>query len=239
VARARMTRSELKAQDEITTTLERLTETAMARRNEVLIGAAVVLVLVAAFFGWRYYSSGRTAAAQEALAKVIFAFSDPAVKVDKERFEKTIVAAQKTMTDFPSTSSASLAQYFLALSEDGLGDKAGAIKNLEDVIGRGDVKVKPVAQFALANVYKRNGDLQKAIDVLKQLETAGGYSKAAVAYELGSVAEAANQKEVAQTAYSKVVTDSADSPFRSDAESALKRMGLPVPAPAPPQVEVK
>ena len=40
MARARMTRSELKARDEITTTLERLTETAMARKNEILIGAA-------------------------------------------------------------------------------------------------------------------------------------------------------------------------------------------------------
>jgi len=239
VARARMSRSELRAQDEITTTLERLTETAMARKNEVLIGVAIVLVLVAAFFGWRSYSSSRTAAAQEDLAKVILAFSDPAVKVDKDRFEKTIGAAQKTMADFPSTSAASLAQYYLSLSQDGLGDMPNAVKNLEDVIGRGDVKIKPVAQFALAGVYKRNGDLQKAIDVLKQLETSGGYSKAAVAYELGSVAEAANQKDVAQTAYSKVVTDSADSPFRADAESALKRMGLPVPVPAPPQVEVK
>ena len=239
MARARMTRSELKAQDEITTTLERLTETAMARRNEVFIAAAVVLAVVLAFFGWRYYSSSRTAAAQKELSNVIFAFNDPAVKAENERFEKTIVAAQKTMGDFPGTSSASLAQYYLALSQDGLGDMANAVKNLEDVIGRGDVNAKPIAQFALAGVYKRNGDLQKAIDVLKQLDTAGGYSKAAVAYELGSVAEAANQKEVAQTAYSKVVTDSADSPFRSDAESALKRMGLPVPVPAPPQVEVK
>ena len=32
---------------------------------------------------------------------MISAFQDPAVKVDKERFEKTIVAAQKTMTDYP------------------------------------------------------------------------------------------------------------------------------------------
>ena len=239
MARARMTRSELKAQDEITTTLERLTETAMARKNEVLIGAAIVVALVAAFFGWRYYSSSRSSAAQKELSNVIFAFHDPAVKVDKDRFDKTIAAAQKTMADYPSTSEASLAQYYLGLSQDGLGDMPNAVKNLEEVIGRGDVRTKPIAQFALAGVYKRNGDLQKSIDVLKQLDAAGGFSKAVVAYELGSVAEAANQKEVAQTAYSKVVTDSADSPFRSDAETALKRMGLPVPVPAPPQVEVK
>ena len=239
MARARLTRSELKARDEITTTLERLTETAITRKNEVFVAVAIVLALVGAFFGWRYYSNSRSAAAQKELSNVILAFHDPAAKAEKERFEKTILAAQKAMADYPSSSAASLAQYYLALSQDGLGDMPNAIKNLEEVIGRGDVETKPVAQFALAGVYKRNGEFQKAIDVLKQLESSGGFSKAAVSYELGTVAEAANQKDVAQAAYSKVVTDSVDSPFRTDAESALKRMGLPVPVPAPPQVEVK
>ena len=239
MARARLTRSELKARDEITTTLERLTETAITRKNEVFVAVAIVLALVGAFFGWRYYSNSRSAAAQKELSNVILAFHDPAAKAEKERFEKTILAAQKAMADYPSSSAASLAQYYLALSQDGLGDMPNAIKNLEEVIGRGDVETKPVAQFALAGVYKRNREFQKAIDVLKQLESSGGFSKAAVSYELGTVAEAANQKDVAQAAYSKVITDSVDSPFRTDAESALKRMGLAVPVPAPPQVEVK
>jgi predicted negative regulator of RcsB-dependent stress response len=239
VARARLTRSELKAQDEITTTLERWTESAVARKGEVITGAIIVVLLAAAFFGWRYYSSSRNAAAHKELSNVIFAFQDPASKSEKERYEKTIVAAQKTIKDYPSSSAASLAQYYLALSQDGLGDMPNGVKNLEEVIARGDTRTKPIAQFALAGIYKRNGDLQKSIDVLKQLDASGGFSKAAVAYELGSVAEAADQKDVAQTAYNKVVTESADSPFRPDAETALKRMGLPVPVPAPPQVEVK
>ncbi|HET9216995.1 MAG TPA: tetratricopeptide repeat protein [Terriglobia bacterium] len=239
MARARLTRSELKSRDEITSTLERLTETAITRKNEVFVAAAIVLAVLGAFFGWRYFSNSRNAAAQKELSNVILAFHDPGAKAEKERFEKTILAAQKAMADHPSSSAASLAQYYLALSQDGLGDMPNAVKNLEEVIGRGDVDTKPVAQFALAGVYKRNGDFQKAIAVLKQLESSGGYSKAAVSYELGTVAEAANQKDVAQAAYSKVITDSVDSPFRTDAESALKRMGLPVPVPAPPQVEVK
>jgi predicted negative regulator of RcsB-dependent stress response len=227
-----MSRSELKAQDEITTTLERLTETAVERKNELIVGLVVVLVLAGAFFGWRLYSANRNAAAQQDLSKVITTFQDLTIKAEKERFEKTIVAAQKTMADYPGTQAASLAQYYLALSQDGLGDKANAVKSLEEVIARGDTETKPIAQFALAGVYKRNGELQKAIDVLKQLDSAGGFTKATVAYELGATAEAANQKDVAQTAYSKVVTESADSPFRADAEGALKRMGLPIPTPA-------
>ena len=241
MARARMSRSELKARDEITTTLERLTENAMTRKNEIVVVLGVLLVLAAGFFGWRYYSSSKNAAAQGQLANVISAFQDTTVKVDKERFEKTIVAAQKTMADYPASQAASLAQYYMALSQDGLGDMPNAVKSLEEVIARGDSDTKPIAQFALASVYKRNGELQKAVDVLKQLDASGGFTKAVVAYELGSAAEAANQKDVAQTAYSKVVTESADSPFRSDAEAALKRMGLPIPTPVQtlPPAEVK
>ena len=241
MARARMSRSELKARDEITTTLERFTENAMTRKNEIVVGLVVLLVLAAGFFGWRYYSSSKNAAAQGQLANVISAFQDTTVKEDKERFEKTIVAAQKTMADYSGSKAASLAQYYMALSQDGLGDMPNAVKNLEEVIARGDSDTKPIAQFALASVYKRNNELQKAVDVLKQLDASGGFTKAVVAYELGSAAEAANQKDVAQTAYSKVVTESADSPFRSDAEAALKRMGLPIPTPVQtlPQVEVK
>jgi predicted negative regulator of RcsB-dependent stress response len=228
-----MTRSELKATDEITTTLERLTETAIARRKQILIVAAAVIAVVGLFFSWRYYASGRTAAAQTQLARVITAFHDPSAKSEKERFEKAIVEAQTTMTTYPSSQAASLAQYYLALSQDGLGDMANAVTNLEEVIGRGDTDITPVAQFALAGVYKRNGELQKAVDVFKQLDAGGGYTKATVAYELGATAEAAGQKDVAQTAYSKVITEFPDSMFRREAEAALKRMGLPIPAPAP------
>jgi predicted negative regulator of RcsB-dependent stress response len=234
-----MTRSELKAQDEITTTLGRLTETAISRKKEVLIAAAVIVGVVGVLFAWRTYASGRDATAQKELGAVINAFHDPNVKDDKERYEKAIVAAQKVMSTYPSSHTSAMAQYYMALSQDGLGDQANAVKNLQEVISRGDADVKPVAQFALAGLYKKHGDNQKAIDILKQLDADGTYSKGAVAFELGSAAEAANQKDVAQAAYTKIIKDLPDSTFRSDAEAALKRMGLPIPAPAPEQVEVK
>jgi len=233
LARARLTRSELKAQDEITTTLQGFGEMAVVRKKEILAGAAIVLVLVVAFFGWRFYSAKQDAESQAGLAAVMAAYRNPAIKADQERFEKTIVEAQKALKDYPSARTAPIARYYLALAQDGLGDMPNAVKNLEEVISRSDANTRPVAQFALAGVYKRHGEFQKETEVLKQLETSGGYSKSAVLYELGVAAEGANQKDQAQTYYSKVITGSPDSPFRSDAETALKRMGLPLPAPVP------
>jgi predicted negative regulator of RcsB-dependent stress response len=230
VARARLTRSELKSQDEITTTIQNFGEQVVARKKQILTWGVIVVAVVLVFFGWRLYAASRTADAQRQLGAVIAAYKDTAMP-DTERFEKTISEAQKTMSAHPSTAAASMAQYFLALGQNGLGDKPNAIKNLEEVIGRGDVATKPVAQFALAGIYKTNGEYQKAIDILKQLESSGDYAASVVAYEVGLVAEAAGQKDQAQTYYSKVITESPDSPFRPEAENALKRMGLPIPTP--------
>ena len=115
--RARMSRSELKAQDEITTTLERLTETAVERKNEVIVGLLVLLALVGGFFGWRYYSASQNAKAQQELSNVITAYQDLTIKSEKERFEKTIVAAQKTIADYPGSHAAFLAQYYFGGGE--------------------------------------------------------------------------------------------------------------------------
>lgn len=232
MARARMTRSELKAQDEITSTLERLTESAIARKKEVFAVVAAIVVLGAILYGWRIHVAGQNASAQQQLRAVMVAFQAQG-GTDQERYEKTIVEAQKLVADFPSSDVASVATYYMALSQDGLGDMTNAVKNLEDVIGRGNQDIKPVAQFALAGIYKRNGELQKAIDVLKQLDASGGYTRSAVAFELASLGETTSQKDLAQNYYSKVITEFPDSPFRSDAETALKRMGLPIPSPAP------
>ena len=233
LARARLTRSELKAQDEITTGLQNFGEMAIARKKELLAGVAIVLVIVVAFLGWRFYSAKQNSSAQTGLAAVIATFRNPAITAGPERFEKTILEADKALKEYPSARTAPIAQYYRALAKDGLGDKDGAVKDLEETIGRADTDTKPIAQFALASVYRRHGDFQKATDVLKQLESSGGYSRSAVHYELGVSAEGANQKDQAQTYYSKVITESPDSPFRSDAETALKRMGLPLPAPVP------
>lgn len=232
MARARMTRSELKAQDEITSTLERLTESAIARKKEVLSVVVAIVVLGTIIYAWRVYAAGQNASAQKQLRAVMVAFQATGDS-DTDRFEKTIVEAQKLIADYPSSAVAPVAQYYLALSQNGLGDEANAVKNLEEVIGRGSTEVKPIAQFALAGLYEHNGELQKAIDVLKQLDASGGYSRSAVAYELARLGEAASQNDLAQNYYSKVITDYPDSPFRTDAETALKRMGLPIPSPAP------
>lgn len=235
MARTRMTRHQLKEKDEITTSLQKFTEFVYARKNEVIIGASVLVLVVLGIFGWNLFSTRRNANAQGELSQAIAIFNDTAtIKSDKERYEKALAEAQKTYDRYPSLPVGIIAEYYVALSKDGLGDSAGAVQSLQEVIQRGDPTIKGVAQFALGGVHKKHGETQKAIEVYKQLYDSGGYSKAAVGYELGSLHETNNQLDQAKDYYQKVVSEFPDSPFRQEADAALRRLGV---APAPPAAQ--
>jgi tetratricopeptide (TPR) repeat protein len=236
VPRTKMTRHELKEQDEITTSLQKFTELVIRYKKEVTTGVSIVAALAIIIFGWSYYRSSRNARAEAELAQAIDAFNDTTnIKSDKERYEKTLAAAQKTYDQYRSLPAGKIALYYIGLSQDGLGDMAKSVQSLQQVADNGDPSVKAVAQFALGSIYKKHGDNQKAIDVYKRLYDTGGYSKAAVAYELASLYEANNQPDQAKDYYQKVVTEFPDSPFRTNADDALKRLGVTATPPAPVQ----
>jgi predicted negative regulator of RcsB-dependent stress response len=233
VARTKMTRHELKEQDEITTSLEKFVEFSVARKKELIIGAVALVVVVAGLFGWTYYRTRRNNAAQTQLARVVRAYEDTS-KPDKERFETTITEAQKTVDAYGSLPAGAIAQYYIGLSQEGLGDSAKAGQSLQAAIDRGDATIKGTAQFALAAINKKHGQGPQAIEIYKQLYDSGNYSKAAVAFELAELYESTNQPNQARDYYQKIVTDFPDSPFRQLADEALKRMGVTV-VPPPPQ----
>jgi len=200
----------------------------------VAIGLSAVAALLIIFFAWSYYSSSRNAKAQAELSDTINTFNDTTnIKSDKERYAKTIAEAQKTYGDYPSLPVGNIALYYEALSQEELGDTAKATQNLQQVVQRGDASVKAVAQFALGAIYKKHGETQKAIDTYKQLFDGGGYSKAAVAYELATLYEDNKQLDQAKEFYQKLIADFPDSPFRQNADEALKRLGVVTPPPKP------
>src|SRR5215470_1734903 len=211
-----MTRHELKEQDEITTSLQKFTELVVRYKKEVTTGVSIAAALAIILFGWSYYRSSRNARAEAQLSQAIDTFNDTNIKSDKERYEKTLAAAQKTYDQYRSLPAGTIALYYIGLSQDGLGDTTKSVQTLQQVADNGDASVKAVAQFALGSIYKKQGDNQKAIEIYKRLYDTGGYSKAAVAYELASLYEANNQPDQAKDYYQKVVTEYPDSPFRTN-----------------------
>jgi tetratricopeptide (TPR) repeat protein len=227
VPRTKMSRHELKEQDEITTSLQKFTEFVVRYKKELTTGATLVAALAIVIFGWSYYRSSRNARAEAQLSQAIDIFNDTTnIKSDKERYQKTLAEAQKTYDQYRSLPAGNIALYYIGLSQDGLGDTAKSVQSLQEVADRGDASVKAIAQFALGSIYKKHGDNQKAIEVYKRLYDTGGYSKAAVAYELASLYEANKQPDQAKDFYQKVVSEFPDSPFRTNADEGLKRLGV-------------
>src|SRR5206468_3405772 len=147
VPRTKMTRHQLKEQDEITTSLQKATEFVVAHQKELTIGLIALTVIVIAVFGWGYYSSRRNANAETQLSQAINTYNDTAnIKSDKERYEKTIAEAQKTYDQYRSLPVGKMGLYYVALSQEGLGDTPKATQNLQQVIQQGDVNIKSVAQ---------------------------------------------------------------------------------------------
>jgi tetratricopeptide (TPR) repeat protein len=230
-----MTRHELKSQDEITSTIQRITELAYARTKQIVIGLSVVAAIVLAIVGWSLYSANRNANAQSQLSAAIGIYNDTTnIKVDKERYEKTLAEAQKTYDAYGSTAIGPIAKYYVGISQEGLGDTNGAVQSLQEVIASGDSRIRGVAQFALAGIHKKHGETAKAIEIYKQLYDGGEYSKSAATLELARLYEAGNQVEQAKEHYTRLLSEFPDSPFRQDADQALKRLGVTPPAPQNP-----
>ena len=228
MARTKMTRHELKETDEITSGLQIATEFVYRRKNEILVGVGAVVVLGAAIVGWRVYASNRDANAQSQLGAVIQAFNDTTnLKTEKERYEKAIVEAQKVVETYRNHPAGQIAQYYIAMSQRGLGDNQKAEQSLQEVIQRGDEKLKGISQFALASIYKGQGETQKAVDAYKQLLDSGAYPKSAVLFELAKLSELSKQASQAKEYYQRIVSEFADSAFRAEADQALKRLGTP------------
>src|SRR5438067_5878193 len=111
-----MTRHELKEQDEITTSLQKFTEFFFLYKKEFTTGLSVAAALAIIIFGWAYYRSSRNARAEAQLSQAIDVFNDTAnIKSDKERFEKTLAAAQKTYDDYRSLPAGNIALYYIGL----------------------------------------------------------------------------------------------------------------------------
>jgi len=220
-----MTRHELKETDEITSSLHKFTELAYERKKEIIAAGAALLIIIVAVAGWRLYSANRNAAAQTQLSHAINAYNDPNIKSDKERYEKALAEAQKTHDSYRSLPAGAIAQYYMAMSQEGLGDTAKAVENLQQVVQNSDQQIAGVAKFGLAGIYKKHGELQKAEDLYKQIYEKGGFSKSAAVFELAKLSEAGNKIDDAKNYYQKIVSEFPDSPFRQDADQALKRLG--------------
>ena len=225
VSRKKLSRKELVQKDEITVRLERGAEYVWDNPRPFLWGGALVLVVALAVAGWTVYSSRREAAGQLALASVIQAYNDTLTYAsDDARYQATLSEANGVVAEYGGSSTALVARYYAALSHEGLGDLGESVRLLEELAASSDPAIRPVAQFALGQSFKKQGDFNRAIELYDALLASDEYAPETLVFELGQLHEAADRVAEARTFYESLIANYPGSVYQPEAERALKRI---------------
>jgi tetratricopeptide (TPR) repeat protein len=178
-------RKELKdqiKQDELASGLEQAAAWAGRHRDEIRIGVLVFVVLAGAVLALAHFRDQRLMEADRALREALASFEAPVaselppggerpagqVFTSAEEKYKTAAAAFEGVERRYASSAAGLrAKYFAGLSRLQLGQYAEAEKALKEIQSRGAGLEPDLARLALAEVYRRSGQVDKAVEAYR------------------------------------------------------------------------
>ncbi len=171
-------------QDEFASGLEQAAAWAGAHRDELRIGLGVALVLAAAVGAVTYFQAQRAREADQAFRDALTTFDAPVASElapgqekpsgsvftsADEKYKTAAAAFDGVERRFGSSAMGLRAKYYAALARIELKQYAEAEKALKEIIGRGSGLEPDLARLALANVYRRSGQLDKAVDAYRGL----------------------------------------------------------------------
>jgi hypothetical protein len=149
---------------------------ARGREKGVIVGLIALSALVITPLAQSYYSAQRNAAARARVAQVISAFEETVragQPSEQEGLERILIEVRKITDAYGSSPDAQLARYYAAICEERLGHTDRSVQHLQDLIRDADPMMKPLAQFALGELYRHHGDTARAMVVYKDLEEGG------------------------------------------------------------------
>ena len=203
--------------------LERAEDFFQENRN-VIIGVVVgLVVLVGAFFGYRYYTSTQDEEAQNQLFQPVYQFEADSVKQALNGSGAT-PGLLSVADNYGSTNAGNLAEFYtgVALLKQGKYDEA--IEHLKG-FSSSDLLVQGRAYALIGDAYMEKKSVEEAIDYYKKAVdykpnkyfTPGYMTKLAIAYEQ------AKQNDKAIETYNEIISTYAES---ADAVNAKKYKSL-------------
>lgn len=217
----RYSRQDLKHDKFADTAAEALHWTVEHRQKMVngAIAAAVVLLLVVGGF---WYMNSRNQTASVELGKALATYNAPlrgeGVPADanirsfvdeKERATASKAEFAAIADKYGSTQSGQMAKYFVALSDEDLGNTQGAEQSLKSLTEVRNSDVAALAKFALASLYRDTNRDNDAINIYKSLieQPATTVPKTTAQLELAGMYEAKQPAE-AKKIYEQITKDS-------------------------------
>ncbi|WKN42154.1 tetratricopeptide repeat protein [Tunicatimonas pelagia] len=211
--RVRGSRSKKDVQQNLSTT-EELLETPEALQDRIvdteeyikqhstvfIIGAAIIVLAVAGYFGYQYYQTSQNQSAQEEMFQAIYYFESDSLNLALNG-DGNNYGFLEIIDEFGGTDASNLAHYYAGVIELRQGNYESAIEYLDD-FSASDLLVQAQAYALIGDAYLELGEHQSAAS---QYEKAADYNtnqffspqylvKAAMAYEAaGDYAQAATR----------------------------------------------
>lgn len=178
-------RKELKdqiKQDELTSGLEQAAAWAARHRDELRIGGLVFLVLAGAALAITHVREQRLREGERALRDALTTFESPVASElppgaerpagqvflsAEEKYKTAAAAFEGVARRYPTSTAGVRASYFGALSRLELGQFAEAEKALKELQERGAGLEPDLARLALADCYRRSGQVDKAVEAFR------------------------------------------------------------------------
>jgi hypothetical protein len=173
-------------QDEFASGLEQAFAWAAAHRDEIRIGAGVAVVLLAAAGAFGYFQAQRAREADRAFVEALTTFEAPVTTdlppgadrpsgqvfaTEEDKYKTAAAAFEGVERRFGSSTTGLRAKYYAALSREELGQYAEAEKALKEIQSRGAGLEPELARVALAGLYRRTGQVDKAVEAYRGLAT--------------------------------------------------------------------
>ena len=227
-------RHQLKENQFATATQETLSW-ASDNRNTLLYTGGAVVVLLLVLIGGFYYQQDREQKASAMLGEGLKLYSSqivapgtavpPGITTFNNATDRAKAASNKfleTADHYAHTDSATMANYFLGLCAQDMGDNTKAEEYLKKVSDSGNKDIAGLAKTALANFYHNTGRDPQAIQAFKELIEKPTNTTPKVQSQL-SLADiyATTDPTQARRLYEEIAKDNADTPVANLVNSRI------------------
>jgi tetratricopeptide (TPR) repeat protein len=235
-------------QDELVSTFQQASRWTATHESQVKVTIAIVAVIALAAFGVTSYQGRRRGEADAAFSTALDTFHSPVSTELPEGFEPPpgpvfATAAEKyrkaageldeVARRFGSLDVGRRARYYAALCRVELGEYDAAEKSLNEIgAERGNALESSLARLALADLHRRRGQVDKAVEDYRHLSDDSSFAlpRDHVLLELAATLEEAKRPAEAGAAYRRLVEEFPSSVYAAEARQRADRLKDTAPA---------
>ena len=218
---------------ELLSRTERIWLFAEQHRSAVLIGVllvCLVAIAIGAIFWLQHQNEQKSLALERQATQLYLDRSLDDLDASKANLDKAMILYQQILDEYPRSSSAELAWYFLGNARAEQENYAGAIEAYEHYISSftNNPTLQGLVLQRLGSAYILNGQRQKGLDAYGQvLNIPGALNKDQVLFELAKLEESDNNTSQALIHYKQIQDQYPASPYVNEATMRIRVLEPP------------